>query len=254
MAEGFAGGEEPGGGGDGVEAAHWRAEASTNIEVSGGFDRLGGVERKFGAEDALDAAAGVASVQALAEKPGKGAGVGIEQIGHDKAGGVQFAGGAHAADDGGNLGGLCREEQLGLGEEGVDGIDEDIAGAVGEECWGGFGIEKERERGDGGLGIDVAEPTGSRIDFGQADGGVEGKGVAVEIGGPDFIEVHEGEVADTRPGQGFGGGGTDGTQAGDDDMGLLEAREGVLTEKELQACEGCRHGGSVSNLELRIKN
>jgi hypothetical protein len=55
VAEGFAGGGEAGGGGDGVEGAHGGAEAAADVEVGGGFDGFGGGERGFGGEDAADA-------------------------------------------------------------------------------------------------------------------------------------------------------------------------------------------------------
>ncbi len=50
VGEGFAGGEEAGGGGDAVQAAHGGAEASADIEVGGGLDGFAGFERGLGAE------------------------------------------------------------------------------------------------------------------------------------------------------------------------------------------------------------
>jgi len=138
---------------------------------------------------------------------------------------------------------LRGEEQLGLGQEGVDGIDEDITGVLGEEFRSGVGIEEEGERGDVGFGMDVVEDAGGGIGLRGSEGGVEGEGMAVEIGGAEFVEVHKGEMSDPGAGEGFGGGGTDGTEAGNDDMGFGQPGEGICAEEQFEAFEGRGHGG-----------
>ena len=106
---------------------------------------------------------------------------------------------------------------------------------VGKQLGRGLGVEKGGDRDDFGVGVDVAQEPGGGIDLGLAEGGVEGKGVAVEVGRADFVEIDEDQVADGGAGEGFGGGGADGAEAGDDDAGAGQARQGVGTEQEFEA-------------------
>ena len=83
---------------------------------------------------------------------------------------------------------------------------------------------------------------------------MEGEGMAVEVGGADFVEIDEDQMADGGAGEGFGGGGADGAEAGDDDAGAGQAGQSVGAEQELEAFEGRRHGGEPSTAAARRKN
>ena len=66
--------------------------------------------------------------------------------------------------------------------------------------------------------------------------------MAVEVGGAEFVEVHEDKAADGGAGEGFGGGGADGAEARDDDAGAGEAGQGGRAEEQLEAFERRGHG------------
>lgn len=246
-AEGFAGGAEAGGGDNGVEGAERRAQAAADVEVGGGHDGFGGFQGRFGAEHAADAAAGAALGEALAEETGEGAGVGVVEVGGDEAGGIEPPRGAEAGEDEWNLRLLRGEEEVGLGIEGVDGVDENVAGMVGEQLGRGLGVEKEGAGDDVGGRVDVAQKAGADVGLGLAERRMEGEGMAVEIGGADFVEIDEDEVADGGAGEGFGGGGADGAEAGDDDAGAGEAGQGGGSEEEFEAGERRGHGRRIEN-------
>ncbi len=228
-----------------MEGAHGGAEAAANVEVGGGLDGFGGIKGRFGGEDAADAGGAAAAAEALAQQAGERTGVGVGEVGGDKPGGVGFAGGAEAGEDVGDAGGARGEQEFGLGQERINGVDQYIAGVVGEKVGRGVGVEEEGEGGDLGVGVDVAEEAGGGIGFGFSDCGVEGKRVAVQIGGAEFVEVNENEVADGGAGEGFGGGGADGARPAMTTR-AWPAGEGVGAEKKFEAGEGRRHGEEIS--------
>ena len=71
---------------------------------------------------------------------------------------------------------------------------------------------------------------------------MEGEGMAVEVGRAEFVEIDEDQMADGGTGEGFGGGGADGAEAGDDDAGAGQPGEGGGAEEEFEALEGGGHG------------
>jgi hypothetical protein len=118
---------------------------------------------------------------------------------------------------------------------------------VGEELGRGFGIQEKREGGDVGVGVDVAEDAGGGIGLGFSDCGVEGEGMAVDVGGAEFVEINEDEMSDGGAGEGIGGGGAARRRRPrDDDAGGGETGDGLGTEEEFEAGEGRRHGRETS--------
>ena len=112
---------------------------------------------------------------------------------------------------------------------------------VDEQLGRRLGSEEGGNGNDVGVGVDVAQEAGGGFGLGLAEGGVEGEGMAVEIGRADFVEIDEDQVADGGAGEGFGGSGADGAEAGDDDAGAGQTREGGGAEQEFEAGEGRRH-------------
>ena len=196
----------------------------------------------------IDDEAGHADVlaEALAQEPGEGAGVRVGQVGGGEPGRIQAPGGAEAGEDERHLGLLRGEQELRLGVERIDGVDQDVAGVVGEKLGCGPGVEEGGERDDFGRGVDVAQEAGGGFGLGLAEGGMEGEGVAVEVGGAELVEIDKDEPADGGAGEGFGGGGPDGAEAGADDAGAGQAGEGVRAEEEFEALEGGGHGRQPS--------
>ena len=241
VAEDFACGEEACGGGAGVQGAHGGAAAAAVEEIGGGIWGDGVFDGGLGGIYAADAGGGAAAGEALAEVAGEGAGVGVGEVGGGEAGGVELAGGAEAGEDVGDAGGLGGEEQFGFREQGVDGVDEDVAGVLGEEAGRGIGVDEEGKGGDGRAGVDVAQEAGGRFGLWQAEGGMEGERMAVEVGRADFVEVDQEQVANGGTGERFGGGGADGAHAGDDDAGACQPGDGGCAEQKLQAFEGRTH-------------
>ena len=70
---------------------------------------------------------------------------------------------------------------------------------------------------------------------------MEGEGMAIEVGGADFVEVDQDEMSDGGAGEGFGGGGADGAKARDQDAGAGQAREGCGAEEGVQGGERGGH-------------
>jgi hypothetical protein len=81
--------------------------------------------------------------------------------------------------------------------------------------------------------------------LGLPKGGVEGEGVAIDVGGAEFVEVDEGEMADGGAGEGFGGGGADGAKAGDDDAGVGERGRASGPRRSSRRAKGVVMGGNV---------
>ena len=165
----------------------------------------------------------------------------VEVDGHETRR-VELAGGAEAGEDERHPGLLRGEEELGLGVEGIDGVDQDVAGMIGEQLGRSLGVEEDGAGDDFGVGVDVAQEAGGDVGLGLAEGGVEGKGMAVEVGRAELVEIDEGRVADGGAGEGFGGRSADGAEAGDDHAGAGQAGHGGGAEQEFEAGEGRCHG------------
>jgi len=163
------------------------------------------------------------------------------EVGGDEAGWIDPPGGAQAGENERHLGLLGGQQQVGLGIERINGIDQDIARMFGEELGRGPGVEEEGEGGDVGVGVDIAQEAGGGGGLFFSEGGMEGEGMAIEVGGADFVEVDQDEMSDGGAGEGFGGGGADGAKARDQDAGAGQAREGCGAEEEFQAGERRGH-------------
>ena len=137
-----------------------------------------------------------------AEGAGQGAGVGFRQVADEKTGGIFLVGGAHGGDQR-NLGRFAGPGQFDFSGHRINGVDDIVIG--GEiKLAGGFGREENRNGFDLRVGTDVFQPFFHGLGLVPPQGGVKSDNLSVEIADADRVRVHQREMSDSAPAQGFG--------------------------------------------------
>jgi hypothetical protein len=98
----------------------------------------------------------------------------------------------------------------------------------GEECLDGM---------DRAVRVDGLEALGRDLNLGLTERAGEGVELTVGVADADFVEIDQGELADSTAGEGFGGPGTDAAEADNADVGMAQAFGAGNTDQALDAAE-----------------
>jgi len=132
-----------------------------------------GPDRRFVGKDGRDAiyflvGDPIAAPEKLAQGPAQAVGMGVRKRCDSHPGGIDFGGGAQTGDDRDPVS-ATGGEQVDLGGDIVDAIDDAVPGGV-EEAGGGFAVKEIAEGGDLAIGVDGADAIGHEFGLGAADG------------------------------------------------------------------------------------
>ncbi len=225
--KGGVGGGEAEDAGEGGEAAEGGSFSSAREKDLFGFilffGGAGGLRQVVDGFDGIDAGkvdGDVAETEFFAESLGEGAVVNFGQRADADAGRIGSQGGAHAGDDGDPAGAEGGEEFDFRGQR-IDGVDHQVRRS-GEDLVQGVGMDEDPQGLNPAGEIDLGNPLVGDFGFGPAEGGMQGVKLAIEVAGPDFVEIDKPESTDAGPGQTFDGVAADGPETDDGDEGALK--------------------------------
>ena len=191
----------------------------------------------------------------LAHHPGQGAAIGLGDVRYLEEGGIQLVACAQGRDQGDVQlqGSLC---QIQLAGHQIDGVhDVIVPAALREEAVPMSGVIETVDRMELCIRIDVPQTGGHRLRLGLTQGGVEGLQLAVQVGEGNGVAVHQGQLADSGPGQAFGGVAAHAAQPQQQHVGPSKPGLGLRAPQHLVAEKGMFHNGppcckQVENVRL----
>jgi hypothetical protein len=137
--------------------------------------------------------------------------------------------------------------------EAVDCIDHQVR-RTGQNLIKGFPVYEEVQDLDLAVGIDLKYPFLGDLGLKFTQIAFQGQKLAVKIGVPNPIEVHEAEAADAGTGQGLCGISSHRTQADHRDKGPLEPLKSLVPEECPQTDEAFFMGRELGSQRSLVRN
>lgn len=180
-----------------------------------GFLNGGSIDRLRGM-DAREIGWNPSASEPSADEPGQRTSLGFPQRTHADEGGIGSKRCAHAGDQW-NASQDSSGDELDLRGQGVYGIDDHVRRA-GEDSIDRLQVDEEIESFDLAIGVDIPDPLPGDLYLGASQRRVEGKKLAVDVAGPNHIEVDHPEATDSGPGEPFHGVAPGGAESDHDRM------------------------------------
>lgn len=168
-------------------------------------------------------------------------------------GGVASAAGSPADDDG-DARHMASRDHAGLVGHRVNGVEDDVGPSpvvlrVRAEEAGQRGLRDKLDAGlDGNAGLDVTQAPGHDVGLGEAEGGLEGMKLAVDVGDAHLVKVHEGDAPHAGASKGLGSPGSNASDPSHKDMGGAQSRERGATVKPGNASKAKAEVVGVGNV------
>ena len=112
---------------------------------------------------------------------------------------------------------------MAFGGQGVDGIDHKVVAGGIEQLGDILVLEENGQNGELHLGVDVAETGGEDFDLGLPQRGVQGRKLAVDVGGLDGVGIDQRQATYPRTAKHFGRIGSHTSHTNDQYMSLVQA-------------------------------
>ena len=161
-------------------------------------------------------------------------------------GGIALRPRPHGGDDGQPA--LPRQgDEVDLGGEGVDGIDDEVIAMAVEELDHVLILEEVLDDLQLDLRVDVPEALGEHAGLRLADAAMRGDELAVDIGGLYRVGIDDGEATDAATYEELAGVAADAPQPHDEDMAGSELTHTLIPEQQSRALRpgfGLTHRGT----------